>query len=272
MDDIVTVLLVGALSQPEFAEAIEQMRASCQVIELDDPADALGWCNQSELSPALVVIASARPGQWSDEAIEQLRQRLPLTPFVSLLGTWCEGEMRSGAPWPGLVRVYWHQWRQRFAREIARIATGKCGSWSLPATASAEERLMSQTDAGQRHSRGVAAVVADGREMAEWLVATCRAHGWTTVWNAGWRSAELQGADVVVWDVGLIEPGWFEILQKIRDVFGDAPVVALTDFPRVEGQQQLTAAGAAAVLSKPLLVTDLAWQLDRLAGRHFTRA
>ncbi|HJT36631.1 MAG TPA: response regulator, partial [Pirellulales bacterium] len=163
-------------------------------------------------------------------------------------------------------------WHQRFAREMAGIAAGQCGSWSLPVTASAEERLLSQTDAGQRHSRGVAAVVADGREMAEWLVATCRAHGWTTVWNSDWRSAELQGADVVVWDVGPIEPAAFDILQEIRDVFGDAPVVALTDFPRVEGQQQLTAAGAAAVLSKPLLVTDLAWQLDRLAGRHFTRA
>lgn len=267
MDDIVTVLLVGDSARPEFAEAVGQMHAACRVVAFDDPADAICWCNQRETLPALAVIASARPGQWSDEAIERLRQRLPLTPFVALLGMWCEGEMRSGAPWPGVVRVYWHQWRQRFAREIACITTGQCGSWSLPVTASAEERLFSQTDARQPGNRGVAAVVADGREMAEWLVAACRAHGWTTVWNAAWRSAELKGADVVVWDVGPVEPAAFEILQEIRDVFGDAPVVALTDFPRVESQRQLSAVGAAAVLSKPLFVSDLDWQLDRLAGR-----
>lgn len=272
MDDIVTVLFVGDSSQPEFAEAIEQMRAACRLIGFDDPAGAISWCNESETPPALVVIASARPGQWSDEAIERLRGRLPLVPFVALLGAWCEGEMRSGAPWPGVVRVYRHQWRQRFAREIARMAAGQCGSWSLPVTASAEERLLSQADSSKPGNHGVVAVVADGRETAEWLVAACRAHGWTTVWNTDWRSAELHGVDVVVWDLGPIEPAAFEILHEIRDVFGDAPVVALSDFPREENKRQLSAAGAAAVLSNPLLVSDLAWQLDRLAGRDFARA
>lgn len=267
MDDLTTIVLVGDTSWPEFAEAIEQMRASCRVVGFDDPANAASWCNQMDKPPVLVVIASARPGQWSDAAIERLRQRLPLAPIVALLGTWCEGEMRSGAPWPGVVRVYWHQWRQRFAREMAGIATGQCGSWGLPVTASAEERLLSQTAASQPSSRGVAGVVADGREMAEWLVATCRAHGWATVWNTDWRSADLQGADIVVWDVEPIEPPAFEVLHEIRDAFGGAPVVALADFPRVEEQRQLTAAGAAAVLSKPCLASDLVWQLDRLAGR-----
>lgn len=267
MDDANTILLVGDPSRPEFVEAVGQMRASSRVIGFDDPAGAISWCNQSELIPALVVIASVRPGQWSYEAIEQLRGRLPLVPFVALLGAWCEGEMRSGAPWPGVVRVYWYQWRQRFGREWAAIASGQCRSWSLPVTASAEERLLPQADPGKPGNHGVAAVVADGRETAEWLVAACRSHGWTTVWNTVWRSAELQGVDVVVWDAGAIEPAAVEILQEIRDAFGDAPVAALTDFPRVEEQRRLMAAGAAAVVSKPLLASDLAWELERLTGR-----
>ena len=264
MDDRATLLLVGDSSPAEFAAAIERMRASCDVVELPEPAAALRWCQRAESPPALVVIASARPGQWGDDAVEALRRRLPLTPVVALLGAWCEGEMRSGMPWPGVVRVYWHQGPQRFPQELARIVSGECAGWSLPATASAEERLLWQAERAPPGGRGVVAVVAERREMAEWLVAACRGRGWATVWNAAWRSAETRGADVVLWDAGWIDWETLEVLAKIRDVYG-APVIAITDFPRLDDQRRLTAAGAAAVFSKPLLLSDFDWQLAQLA-------
>lgn len=43
-----------------------------------------------------------------------------------------------------------------------------------------------------------------------------------------------------------------------------ARVLALAGFPRAEDVARLTASGAAAVLSKPLAVADLAWQIERL--------
>jgi CheY-like chemotaxis protein len=46
-----------------------------------------------------------------------------------------------------------------------------------------------------------------------------------------------------------------------------APVLALLDFPRPKDRDLALAAGAAAVLSKPFLVQDLFWQLDKLLGR-----
>lgn len=265
MDDTPTILLIGDSSGAEFAEAVEQMRATCRVIGFADVADAIACCQRGAPPPILAVIAVSRPGQFSDDAIARLRQRLPLVPLVALLGTWCEGEVRSGAPWSGVVRVYWHQWPQRYAQELARLVAGQSGSWSLPDTASAEERLLWQVDASPRRSRGLVAVVADRRDLAEWLVATCRQAGWATLWNARWLWAETHGADAVVWDAGLIDVHMHQVLRQIGDTFGNVPVVAMTDFPRLDDRQRLADAGVAAVLTKPLLAGDLAWQLDRLA-------
>lgn len=265
MDDTPTILLLGDSSRAEFAGAVEQMRATCRVIEFADVADAIACCQRGAPPPILAVIAVSRPGQFSDDAIARLRQRLPLVPLVALLGAWCEGEVRSGAPWPGVVRVYWHQWPQRYAQESARLIAGQSGSWSLPDTASAEERLLGQVDTSPGRSRGLVAVVAERREVAEWLVTTCRHAGWATLWNAHWPWAETHGADLALWDAGLIDGQTQQVLRQIGDTFGNVPVVALTDFPRSDDRQRLAAAGVAAVLSKPLLASDLAWQLERLA-------
>ncbi|HEX5442200.1 MAG TPA: hypothetical protein VFW87_00165, partial [Pirellulales bacterium] len=252
----------------EFADAVTLMRASCRVIELAAPADAVDWCATAETPPALVVLAVARPGRFREESVERLRQRLPLAPCVALLGAWCEGEMRSGAPWSGMARVYWHQWPQRFAQELHRLAAGQCGGWTLPVTASPEEHLLwhGSTAVAPRH--GVAAIVADRGEAAEWLMHACGWLGWAAIWSLGWRGTKMQGVDVVLWDAGLIAPEAFARLPEIGKQFGGAPVVALADFPRFEHQRLFDASGAAAILAKPFLLCDLAGQLARWAGRR----
>jgi DNA-binding NarL/FixJ family response regulator len=56
----------------------------------------------------------------------------------------------------------------------------------------------------------------------------------------------------------------YETLRRLAADLRPAPVIALLGFPRVEDRDRAVAAGAAAVLSKPLLLEDLYWQLDRL--------
>jgi CheY-like chemotaxis protein len=53
-------------------------------------------------------------------------------------------------------------------------------------------------------------------------------------------------------------------LEHLAAGLRPAPIVALLDFPRIEDHRRAMAAGAAAVLSKPLQLEDLLWQLDRL--------
>lgn len=51
-------------------------------------------------------------------------------------------------------------------------------------------------------------------------------------------------------------------LARLAAELSGAPVIALVGFPRVEDRDQILAAGASAVLSKPVLVDDVLWQLD----------
>ena len=58
-------------------------------------------------------------------------------------------------------------------------------------------------------------------------------------------------------------------LQEIRESarrFHPARLTVLTDFPRIEDVTRIRAAGAAAVLSKPVLLEDLFWQLQQAVG------
>ncbi|HEX7447266.1 MAG TPA: hypothetical protein VF306_06965 [Pirellulales bacterium] len=268
MDDRPVLLLVGDGSHADFADATGLMRASCRVVEMAAPTDAIAWYEAADTPPALVVIAAARPGRFGEESIERLRQRMPLAACVALLGSWCEGEMRSGAPWPGIERVYWHQWPQRFAQELDRLIARQCGRWSLPVTSSPEERLLWRSNLATAPPRGVVAIVANQPELAEWLVGSCQMLGWAAVWSSAWSSLKTQGANVVVWDAGLIVPQTFQRLQEIRKVFRNTPVVALADFARIDQQRRLMAGGAAAVLSKPLVLSDLGWQLSQSQVRQ----
>ncbi len=57
----------------------------------------------------LIVLCESRRGQFSAEAIDGLRRLAPLARIWRVLGSWHEGEPRSGHPPAGCVSTYWHQ-------------------------------------------------------------------------------------------------------------------------------------------------------------------
>src|SRR5262245_46214259 len=66
--------------------------------------------SRPQSDPDLILLVASRPGRFSAAEVEALHRRAPLARLVALLGTWCEGEVRSGHPWPGVNRIYAHQW------------------------------------------------------------------------------------------------------------------------------------------------------------------
>ena len=73
---------------------------------------------EGKVMPDLIVIAQTFPGQFSHQAVERLRRLAPLARVVGLMGSWCDGEMRTGSPWPAVVRTYWRQWTARCHRQL----------------------------------------------------------------------------------------------------------------------------------------------------------
>jgi CheY-like chemotaxis protein len=260
-----TILVIGDERHPEFAGPIARLARFGRVKVFADPRRAEEELVADGLVPDVIVLAGAYPGRFPSDLPDRLRSVWPLSRILALLGSWCEGELRSGYAWPSVVRLYWHQWPARAERELLRLSRGECPSWGLPVTASEEERLQAAAGDPFRGKARFAAVVSRKRANYEWLAAACRQRGWATVWIENFQQSHVQGIHAVLLDG--ISPG-ADGLEEIRQVarrFHPAQLTVLADFPRIEDVAQMQAAGAAAVLAKPVLLEDLFWQLEQVS-------
>lgn len=224
----------------------------CMVGKRLDLPSAIAWLQAQPHSPELIVVAQQRPGEVSPEQIERLRGQAPLARIVGLLGSWCEGEARSGRPWPGVERVYWHQWPGWRKRELHRRS-------SVPQTASMEERLLAESDApiaDREISRGVVVICSQNREAAQLWLDTLHQRQYSAV-LLDMPPRQTLGVAAALWDSDDCNAAELGELRQLVMAVRPAPVVAVLGFPRLEARERVMAAGAAAVLSKPLMLADL---------------
>lgn len=260
----ISILLVGQADRSEFREARSALDALGRVTGFPEAEAALAALTEAEVAVDLIVVAQAFPGQFSHRAIDRLRRLAPLARVLGLMGSWCEGEMRTGRPWPGAIRIYWHQWLSRSIGEFGRIQRGECSAWGLPLTATEEERLLLAADQPEPKRQGLIAIHTQPPQMQDWLSAALRRRGYSTVWLRPPRPARVEGPSAAIFDGTDCHGQQLEQLRHLAGMLHPAPVVALLDFPRIEDHRRAGAAGAAAVVSKPLHLDDLFWQLDRL--------
>jgi DNA-binding NarL/FixJ family response regulator len=263
-----SIMLVGDAGRTEFRDARICLDRWGVVHGFSEIAAAAAALAEAEVVPDVIVVAQAFPGQFSHQAIEQLRRLAPLARVGGLMGSWCEGEMRTGSPWPGVVRTYWHQWTARCNRELRRLARGQCCSWALPPTATEEERLLTNTAEPRPRQDGVVVICAWSHEAADWLSAACRRRGFATIWQRTPTTARARGATAIIFDGGSFDEVEYQQLQHLAATVRPTPVLALLAFPRLEDQRRALSAGAAAVLSKPLAVDDLCGELDRVSRQE----
>lgn len=256
-----SVLFVGDCAHDEFRAAVEMLDEHGAVTFARDVAAAREDLIRNAWSPSLIVIAQARPGEHAEAELDALRRAAPLAPLVCLLGTLCEGESRSGSPYPGGVRIYWHQWRERAWPELLALQAGRASSWSLPATASDEERLLCSASERITAARGLVAIASASFEMADWLASACREQGFDVLRTCASRPAVSPQVSVVVWDAGPAENSDLDDLAALLAAYPSAKLIVLADFPRLEHYERLLRAGAAAVLSKPVMLAELFGQL-----------
>ncbi|MEN6457804.1 MAG: hypothetical protein ABFC63_02650 [Thermoguttaceae bacterium] len=262
-----SVLLLGDAEQAEFGEAQACLRRGTPIHEARD-LDAAASLAQRE-SPDLIVVAQSRPGQFSHAALHRLRRLAPLAPIVGLMGSWCEGETRTGSPWPASARLYWHQWPTRCKRQLARIANGRPSPWTLPATATEEERLLADIEAHGSETprttatRGLVAIRSLSSETAAWLLTACRSRGLAAVWQRRPPDARTQDATAAIFDAADLSNAEFAELGRFAAAMRPCPLIALLSFPRIDDQRRALSAGATVTLSKPLAIEDLFWEIDR---------
>ena len=257
-----TVLFIGDIQHTEFQAAFDNLAGGCdQLVSCQSMVEAIELL-AGGMAPVVIVIAQIRRGQFSATEVEQLRNWAPLARIIGLLGSWCEGETRSGSPWPGVVRCYWHQWPPRHARELMRVLTDGNAAWGLPPTCSDEERLMQSQRIDSVPDRGLVAILADNESTAGGLVEACRLAGYATVTLDACNGLPVHGADTLLWDISLWSPSLPDQVGNNQQLAPGAAVIALLCYPRLHEQQSLIHAGVAAVVSKPFLLDDLVWQIE----------
>jgi hypothetical protein len=242
-----SVWLVGEIEHPDFAETVALVRDAASV---------------GSLPPELIVMAQSRPGVFSAQWIERLRRSAPLAGVVALLGTWCEGETRSGRPAPGVLRLYWHEFPNWWRRQLALRAMGRCPEW-----ARLDDFGFGIADCGLDLRNARIAIDTVRFDTAAAIEDVLQSAGAEAIWVRPGRSCDLSGVTAGIWEGGQLDNGEVERLAAFctRLAPHHAPVLALLDFPRLDRCEVARHAGAAAVMGKPWWNVDLVGTIRHLS-------
>lgn len=250
----VRVLVIGNASHGDFADACAELRRTARVWFVPNGDYAQPWL-EANRPIDWIVLVQARPGELPREIVERLRPHAGGARFVSLLGSWCEGELRTGRPWPDVLRCYWYAFPSW---------------WRSGATGSASESDQTQSTGRAIGTQpGIVVVSTVDLESAEALLDALASEGFSATWWPRYREMpRLCGVVAGIWVGGQLSGS--EALQL--DAFCHrmrrerAPVVALLDFPRRDRVAIAKRIGVAEVLGKPWLIADLAQTLRRWTG------
>ena len=214
-----------------------------------------------------VVLAQSRRDQFSQSAVDVIRRQLPDTPIVNLLGSWCEGQNRSGNPLSGVTPVLWHQWDSQFERFCRQIVEGVATHWHHPLTATVADRVrdfspdahLAAELAGQ-----TILISAESRATFETLADMLELYRCQSLWaEESQRSSSSRTFAAVLVDGNSASEELLRRVARLKDSFGELPALALLNFPRKQCFASLAASGIKEVVSKPFTHCEILESLTR---------
>ncbi len=253
------VLLLSDPVWPEFDGPVCWLDDHALVQRAEDESRALAALRKDAFD--IVVVGQRRPGEVPDAFFEAVRQAAPLTPIVCLLGSLCEGEMRSGAPWPGAIRSYAHRFVAQMRAQFERLSRPGGARWTLPFTATEEDRSFMTAPCDRSGADGRIAVISFDRQTRSALCDMFQSAGFsTTALGRDWERLD-EAVDVVVCDCAAGFSGYRLSFDRVVHAAPQTPKILVLGFPRAHDIADARAQGAAAVVSKPFLVEELVRQV-----------
>jgi len=259
------VLAVGDAAHVEFAEVVNLLREQTQVVFCETVEDAAVSLWKSDFVPQWIVFLQTLPGEFRKEACQTFWTHYPLVRIVRVLGSWCEGEIRTGTPWPGTTRMYWHQAVVRITAELNALPRGLT-TWGEPLTMSDDDRLLAKKRYSKRTLGGTLGIYAQTFDAAESLSDAIAMRGYSSVWMQPDRHVLSHEFQACLFDFAHGSEREFAELIALSSSHPDVPIIALLNFPRLDDRARALQAGAVAVLSKPMQLDDLFAELAH--ARH----
>ena len=258
------ILITGDYWHKDFQSLIADIDITATMMTLDSvltmAADPSTTENLSEFD--LVAIAQSRQGQYDQTTIDALLDRVGITPVVMLLGSWCEGELRSDKPIEGAKRVFWHQWQGRFAKFIDELENDGVSSWHTPTTTTAADHIQTVTVKSLRpKAEGKSLVIgvsAWNAESYQALADAMKSFGWQPRWIERSNLMNMGASmDAICIDAGSQPDKIVQRLQWLKEKSAKVPTVLLMNFPRHQDVAELEKMGVTRVVSKPFELADL---------------
>ena len=255
-------LLVGSAEHPEFAAARRWFHKHLELTTVPGVELALEQLRSGD-DPRFILLVQSRRDEISQFQIERLHRAAPLARLLGLLGSWCEGEVRSGRPWAGVKRVYWHQWTPQLVTSDIEGPSRPASTWALPRTATSAERLLRSRQVDRAPRGGMIGISALSFTDFDTLADVCKVAGFSARWLKDPRTVQLGDREAILCDGGTSHRHDLHRIEELIRQFPGVPLVAILGYPRLEDQQRALAAGACGIISKPYLVGDLLDELDR---------
>ena len=262
------ILVTGDFWHTDFQAIVSKFDVPVTLVPFDKVETVV------EQSYDLVVLAQSRRDQFLDAEVEALLTNFPAAPVVGLLGSWCEGESRSGQPYPGFIQVYWHQWEGRYSQFIEQLGKSGITSWHAPRTSTLSDHIVARR-IQKDFSLGSAyiGVSAWTRSEFEMLDDALTSFGWRSRWveRSIWDTASSATISVMC----VIADSWTAELEKRIRWLGleipDVPLVLLLNYPRQSDSESIASAGISSVVSKPFELQDLKVAIKKAAEKELQR-
>jgi hypothetical protein len=257
------IVTVGNRHSDEFREVVTWLAEQGELATFSDVSSALRFLLASPAS--LLVFLKSYPNEFPAVDVAQLRRAAPLLPLIVVNGNWCEADSRSGRPLSGVWRLGWNGWRGPLSTELAALLAGRSAISALPSTTTEEDRFLRLSLTHRSAACDTVAILSRDWNSADALRRACWRVNVGAVWIRHDRLPGLRQLQALIYDVpGRVEDELPE-LERIRHAY-HVPALVTVGFPRPDEINLLVGLDLR-VLSKPFLISDLAWQLDQMIAR-----
>ena len=259
------IIVLGDVDRPEFADVLHSVREYPDCRAFVDLLALEAWRQAAPVLPVidLILILQSYTGEHPPSVLNRVRQSYPITPVVSVLGSWCEGELRTGWPLVGTHRIHWNDWTSQGASELHALASGKFSVFGLPPTCKEEEVLLEQAKRKTRTTLSTErrcwiftcrSISRPDFEMGRMLQARMQSFGFTTSvvdWDdqADWGSPP----ELLLWEPGLVDEKSLAkiaaVLKELREKLPQTTILIQTPSPRIDEIRILCESGADRVMS-----------------------
>ena len=235
--------------------------------------------------PDVILLLQSFPGEYSPEEAAFLRERFPVTPILAILGSWCDGEERSGTPLAGIPRMPWTAWIMSAPRELEMFSHGKLSLFSLPATLSAEDGFSWRAEMERKRgesffSQEMAAFCRNKEEPRRVFIYSAEMeqaetlreifaqdsvlrHVTSCMIFTDFNARSVTAPDFVLADFSDFRSETKLAFSALRKRYPDAACFAFCEFPRAEQWRWLEELGVKGIFAKPFHLPDFVYQFSR---------